>query len=115
VSEREKRMAMNEALFREMNERVEERVQESARSEVVVIVCECASVACTQRITLTAKEFRSARDDSTQFVVAPGHATVDVEVVVTRSERFEVVRKVGLAGLVAEALDDTDAPEPETA
>jgi len=115
VSEREKRLAMNEALFREINERVEERVQESRHAEVVVIVCECASVDCTQRITVTVEEFRHVRDDPAQFAVAPGHAIVDVEVVVTQNERFEIVRKVGFAGLVAEAVDTTDAPEPETA
>jgi hypothetical protein len=115
VSEREKRLAMNEALFRELNERVEERVQESVHSEAVVIICECARVECAQRIVLTVEEFSHVRDDPAQFAVAPGHAIVDVEVVVTQNERFEVVRKVGFAGLVAEALDNTDAPEPETA
>ena len=38
-----------------------------------------------------------------------------VEEVVARNERFEIVRKLGYAGDVAEALDSTDPPDPETA
>ena len=95
---------MNEVLFREMNERVEERVNPSA-GETFQIVCECADLACTERITLTAAEYEAAHVDPAQFTVVPGHATVEIEQVVRRDERFEVVRKQGLAGKVAEELD----------
>jgi hypothetical protein len=103
---------MNEALFREMNERVEERTHETSRSSELTIVCECADVDCTERITLSIAEYNAARDDGAQFLVAPGHETRDVEEIVTRNERFELVRKRGFAGKVADALDDA---EPETA
>lgn len=104
MSEREKRLAMNEVLFRELNERVVERVSPSAEG-TFQIVCECANPACTERVALTAAEYEEAHVDPARFTVVPGHATVDVEEVVTRNERFEVVRKQGVAGDVAEDLD----------
>jgi hypothetical protein len=108
VSERDKRRAVNEALFREMNERVEERVPESAPSErTFTTVCECADLDCTERITLTVAEYEGAHADPSQFTLVPGHETVDVEEVVTRNDRFEIVRKQGLAGAIAEDLDQS--------
>jgi hypothetical protein len=96
---------MNEALFREVNERVEERAQPSANGETVAILCECANVGCTERITLTSAEYEAAHADSAHFTVVPGHATLDVEEIVTQNERFEVVRKRGFAGELARDLD----------
>jgi hypothetical protein len=97
---------MNEALFREMNERVEERVQSTAGEETTLaIVCECADPYCAERITLTPVEYEAAHNDPAQFTIVPGHATVDVEEVVASNDRFEVVRKRGLAGDIAAELD----------
>lgn len=97
---------MNEALFREMNERVEERVQAAAGEETTfAILCECADPNCAERITLTPAEYEAVHDDPAQFTVVPGHAAIDVEEVVARNGRFEIVRKRGLAGDVAEELD----------
>jgi hypothetical protein len=108
MSEREKRLAMNEALFREMNERVEERVEASSGDQAgFAILCECADLDCTQRITLTPAEYELTHADSAQFTIAPGHRAVDVEEVVSRNERFEVVRKRGLAGAIADDFDET--------
>ena len=106
LSERQKRSAMNEALFREMNERVEERVQAAASDETpFAILCECADPDCAERIKLTPTEYEAAHNDPAQFTVVPGHGAVDVEQVVARNDRFEVVRKRGLAGDIAEDLD----------
>lgn len=97
---------MNEALFREMNERVEERVQTAASDETTfAILCECADPGCAERITLTPAEYEAAHNDPAQFTVVPGHAALDVEEAVARNDRFEIVRKRGLAGDVAEELD----------
>jgi hypothetical protein len=106
MSEREKRLAMNEALFREMNERVEERLPRSDDDARFDILCECGDLECADRITLTREEYEQTHADSAQFTVTPGHAADDVEWIVERNERFHVVRKEGLAGDVAEALDD---------
>jgi hypothetical protein len=106
VSEREKRLATNEVLFREMNERVEERLQQVAAGPMAFdIVCECGDLDCTHRITLTTDEYVEAHASPKQFTVVPGHAIADIEDVVARTDRFEVVRKHGVAGDVAAALD----------
>ena len=106
MSEREKRTATNEALFREVNERLEQRVQ-VARGEgaTLTILCECADAECTERIVLTAEDYERAHRDSTQFVVLRGHVAADVEDVVVEHDGYVVVRKRGLAGEIAEQLD----------
>jgi hypothetical protein len=106
VSEREKRTATNEALFREVNERLEDRVQVAVGDHApFAALCECADPECTERIMLTPAEYEEAHADPTQFVVLDGHVAEDVEDVVFRNDRFVVVRKRGLAGEIAEALD----------
>jgi hypothetical protein len=108
VSERETRIAMNEALFREMNERVQEQVVTlKGDDEPFVVVCECGEIECMERIWLTPAEYDAAHSHPAQFVVVDGHIAADVEVVVARSDRYAVVRKVGPAGDTAAQLDDS--------
>jgi len=105
VGDRDERMALNEALFRELNERAQEpggTVPESGTRE---IYCECSSIDCIERIQITVDEYTSVRDDSRHFIVVPGHETVDVEHVVSRTDRFEVVRKEDEAAALADLLD----------
>jgi hypothetical protein len=103
----EKRLAMNEALFRETNERLEERVQQSVGNEgQLEIICECGNLDCTERIVLTREEYTTVRSDPVQFAIKPGHAIADVEEVVARTDRFEIVRKQGVAAETAEFLED---------
>lgn len=106
---REKRKGANEAFFRELNERLEERRPDS---DVVVIVCECADEDCAQRLTLSRSEYEAVRTEPTQFVVAPGHVEFDIEIVVRGTERFEVVRKIGVGAQVAILLDEPDDKDP---
>jgi hypothetical protein len=109
VASSEKRLALNEALFRETNERVEERVRLFVgEEEMFGIVCECSSLDCNDRITLSKREYEDVRSDPAQFAVKPGHTIDGVEEVVARNDRYEVVRKQGLAGDIAELLDDPE-------
>jgi hypothetical protein len=110
MSVRDKRLAQNEAFFREINERLEALTPDSASD--LVILCECADQDCAQRLTLQHAEYEAIRSEPTQFVVAHGHADLEIEEVVDRTERFEVVRKRGIAGQVAEYLDTSDEARP---
>ena len=102
----EKRLALNEAMFREINERLEARLPVSQEGrDVVSVLCECASVDCADRLSLTVEEYAQVRSDPRQFVVAPGHECVNVETVVMQTERYDIVRKTGVAGDVAELLE----------
>jgi hypothetical protein len=88
---REDRLARNETLFREVNERIEEvRSPEENRIE---FLCECGVEACKGVISLTVAEYEEVRADPTTFAVVPGHSIEDIETVVAETERFHVVRK----------------------
>jgi len=115
MSTSEKRLALNEALFRETNERLEERVRLYVGDEELFgILCECASLDCNDRITLTRDEYAAVRSDPTQFAVEPGHTIEDIEEVVLRTDRYEIVRKQGVAAEVAELLDEHGPSEPSS-
>jgi hypothetical protein len=91
---REERVARNEALFREVNERIKQ-VNESVdpRSEADFL-CECGDSGCTKPVSLTPAEYEEVRREPTRFVVIVGHSDPSVEVVVASTDRFAVVEKV---------------------
>src|SRR5215213_8942046 len=101
------RAAQNQALFREVNERIESlNGPFTAEAPISDLVCECADGACTERIGVTATEYERVRGDGSRFLVAPAdsHYFADVERVVERHERFWVVEKFEHAGRVASSL-----------
>jgi hypothetical protein len=109
----EKPLAVNEALFRETNERIEDRVRLfTAEQEQFGVICECAALECQERVTLTKDEYELVRSDARQFVVKPPHTVEDVEDVVSRSGQFEIVRKRGIAAEAAEFLAPNDDSRP---
>jgi hypothetical protein len=89
---RKERLARNEALFREVNERVEE-ISGRAGLDTIDFICECGDADCTMPISLTRPEYERIRADPVLFAVLRGHAIPEVEDVVTESDRFQVVRK----------------------
>jgi len=102
---RETRLAQNEALFREVNERVNEVANELGGDGAYSYLCECANADCTFRVTLTTSEYESVRSDPTQFVVLPLHYTPEVETLVARSDAYWIVQKSGDAGEYVKQLD----------
>lgn len=91
---REARIGMNEAVFREVNERINDVAQAfDLTSEPLDLICECGSAGCVERITLTHAEYEAVRANAHQFVVAPGHEAPDVEEVVAKRDGYDVVRK----------------------
>jgi hypothetical protein len=111
VDERQRRIGKNEALFREVNERIE-RVTETLQvtTERLSILCECGDDSCTQQLEVTIPEFERIRADSTLFFVERGHELPDVEDVVEQTPAYDVVRKKpGGPAEVARELDSRDA------
>jgi hypothetical protein len=104
--ERDERAARNEAMFRRVNERLEE-VNEGFQviTDKAQFVCECASIDCTEQIELTLPEYEAVRRGSTHFVIKPGHLLPDEEQVVERRRQYLVVEKIGRAGERARQLD----------
>ena len=102
MSERERRLAENEAYFREINERLEEQVKRLSGNVTFNILCECASLTCAARLTVTPAEYEAIHGDPRQFIVVTGHANAEIEETVMRTATYDVVRKRGEAGAVAE-------------
>jgi hypothetical protein len=105
MDERERRMAQNEALFREVNERVKDIAAKLGDDGGYEYFCECANKDCTFRISMRLADYERLRSDPKQFVVLPDHYTPEIEDVVARNEGFWVVRKSGEAGEYVERLD----------
>jgi AraC-like DNA-binding protein len=112
MDESERRMAQNEVLFREVNERVDDLAEGVAAGHAEYL-CECANQLCTFRVPLTPTEYASVRADGKQFVVLPDHWTPEIETLVLRDERYWVVRKTGEAGAYVEATDPRSRPRSD--
>jgi hypothetical protein len=87
-------MARNEALFREVNERIEDVQAGFSAHERIDFLCECGSDDCTQPLSLTLAEYEQVRQNPKHFVVVPGHDVVDVERVVEQKDHYAVVEKL---------------------
>jgi hypothetical protein len=103
---RAERLALNEALAREVNERVDDVASRwFDPDELVDFHCECVVAACTERISLTRTEYAEVRADPLTFVVRPQHEEPEVEEIVGRIRDFPVVRKTGRGAKVARSTD----------
>jgi hypothetical protein len=104
---RQERLVRNEALFREVNERIEEVATHSADSpdHLFDFLCECSNADCTLLLHLTHTEYERARGEPDVFVVAPGHELPEIEHVVARTDRYQLVKKEGEAAEFAERRD----------
>jgi hypothetical protein len=105
---RQIRLASNQALFRSVNDQVEElALQNHAIAGPISFVCECANPECADTIQLTHHEYEAIRQDPTRFLVLPGHVFPEVETVVDDRDHYAVVEKFGTGGAVAEATSTT--------
>jgi hypothetical protein len=91
VNDHERR-ATTEALFRDVNERIAEAADQFD-AERTEFVCECSDPSCTHRVTASLAEYEQVRDESTTFLVFPGHEEGDIERVVEDRGRFRIVDK----------------------
>jgi hypothetical protein len=114
--ERDRRQGENEALFRRVNDRIEQLAEgafdsgeEGARAWD--FVCECYDKGCTERVALTIAEYEAVRAAGERFVVAPApeHVDTSIENVVDMSSRYWVVEKTDQAAEAARA-DDPRTP-----
>jgi hypothetical protein len=106
VNSDRKRRARNEALFREVNERVEEissRLSSfgGGESTLTGFVCECSREGCTELIEVTPTRYEAVRSDPRRFLVLPGHEELKVDRVVEEHPAFLIVEKFGEASDVA--------------
>ena len=111
MPDRGPRAAKNEALFRDVNERIralsEDLALDGAQDVLDGLVCECADSACIERLgQLSVAEYEALRRDALQFIVMPGHVDLEIESVRKRTPGYWVVRKAeGAAADVARESD----------
>lgn len=102
MSRRKERIARNEALFREVNERVKDIVPSEGSIE---FICECGYEECIERVSLSADEYERVRSDPVEFFVKPGHEILDVEEVVETHDHYLLVRKHVIERNIARQTD----------
>jgi hypothetical protein len=98
--ERAARQARNEALHREVNERLAQMDKRADASwatddETFEFLCECGhGDDCDARVRMTLPEYEHVREQDDRFAVAPGHENVRIERVVSRTSAYVVVDKI---------------------
>lgn len=101
VDERFARQARNEALFREVNDRIAqlgERAQAWSPDGTVEFLCECGEEGgCGKRVRVPIDVYEHVRQQDDRFVVLPGHETLEIEHAVEWTDDYVVVDKVKAA------------------
>lgn len=105
VNARQTRFARNEALFREVNERIAEVSRSYDSGDRLEFLCECGRETCLEAIAVTRRLYEGVRAEPDRFLLVRGHENVEIERVVERSDGYVVVEKAGAAGEIAEELD----------
>jgi hypothetical protein len=108
MDERTRRVGLNEAVFREINEQVEglNRRLADISDNQMHIVCECGELLCVERLVVPLADYEEIRADSALFFIRHGHDKPDVEDVVRQTDAYDVVRKhPGDAERLAAATD----------
>jgi hypothetical protein len=105
--ERQQRIGRNEAIFRDVNERLTDLNETlAAFTDKMQIVCECGDDECIEQISLSAQEYEALRAQPTYFAVVSGHDDVEVEVIVEARDGYDVVEK--RQGIPARIAEETD-------
>lgn len=102
---RAQRLARNETRFREINEQLERDLMQLGVDGRQEFVCECGDRDCSEQVPLTLDEYERLRSQSRWFAVVPGHVYPEVEQVVERHERFELIEKLGATAEIAADAD----------
>jgi hypothetical protein len=105
--DQEKRVGLNEAIFRQVNEQIKSLGDELGVADgTITVICECGDAECTDRLSLPLAVYERARGESLLYVVVPGHDFPEIESVVERTDGYEVVRKQ--APDAVEIAEETD-------
>jgi len=106
LSDRFARQARNEALFREVNERIEQLAVSGQPWSVdgsIEFMCECGvDGGCGERISVPLQVYEHVRAQDDRFVVRPGHETPELEHAIEWTDDYVVVDKVAAAEWIVE-------------
>jgi hypothetical protein len=101
------RVARNDSIFRDANERISATASDVGFVEPVPFICECASPTCNEIVRVSLADYEDIRSHPARFLIAPGHEAAEQESgkVVESGPEHAVVEKLGVAAEVARALD----------
>jgi uncharacterized protein YdcH (DUF465 family) len=109
---RDEQLARNEALFRNLNERLKE-IDDGLDTAVVgaavidreEFFCECGALDCMARLEMTREEYEAIRAHPARFLVVHDHVDDSIEKVVEDHPRYTVVQKLGEEAEIARESD----------
>jgi hypothetical protein len=105
ATQREERLAQNEAMFREANERAKAWEERHLEVEVELYLCECANPECSEKVGLGKSDYERVRSDSRRFVIVPGHELPDVETLIEQNDGWAIIEKAPEVADIVEARD----------
>jgi hypothetical protein len=107
-AERARRIAENEALFRDLNEQVgvvAHSFSAGGETRAFDFLCECGDATCAQRVPITLAAYEALRASSVRFAIVPGHDAPEVERVVETHVAYAIVEKMGETAEIARSRD----------
>jgi len=98
--------AKHQALFREVNERIESLAGSFSLGGRHSFICECGNPECTEPIAMSRAEYERIREHASRFAVALDHENPETETIVEQNERFAIVETyAGTASAIARETD----------
>jgi hypothetical protein len=104
-TDRERRLALNEAAFRVANERMRDWPERQGDDAPARFYCECAATDCRKHVELTERAYEAVRAQPDLFIVLQGHEIPDVETVVEEADGYYVIEKASNVRPITEATD----------
>jgi hypothetical protein len=106
MTRREERIALNEALFREVNERVAAVLTDMGDSSASIeIFCECGASDCMEKIRVGRELYEQVRRHPARFFIVAGHEIPEVERVIETLDTFQIVEKHAEEAVIARATN----------
>jgi hypothetical protein len=99
--------AVNQALRREVNERISSTNAEFGvtEPEAIAVFCECVRERCAAQVSMTLAAYELVRRFPTRFVVKAGHEVADDAHVVSEADGYVVIEARGTGGAYAVVTD----------
>lgn len=94
TDEQARRIGRNEALYRHLNEHIEDVNQASSSSDdSFEIVCECGNLECTETMVVSFDVYERTRAHSARFIVKPGHEEPGLAEMVESEDEYLITEK----------------------
>jgi hypothetical protein len=102
----DRRLAQNQAIFRDFNERMQKNIKvgkngngkddsftDNSAKIPIDFFCECSDDKCQKQIRISPDTYNKIHEDKLQFIVLPDHQIERIEDIVERQPGYLVIRK----------------------